>query len=117
MNSIPHDLKRALYWFVDYTTKGLLDNPAWDFDPVEAFETEQLDWDKYIATITDPTIIKTAFTIWMNNIQMNDDGTVQNEDYAEWRAFQCLRPHFDDRFAHADIDPPFTDEELAEPQW
>lgn len=116
-SAIPHHLKSALYWFVDFISKGLLDNKAWDFHPLEDFDSQTISWDKYIATITHPTIIKTAFTIWMNNIRMNEDGTVENEEYAAFRAFQCLRPHFDPRYSHDDIVPPFSDEELAEAQW
>jgi hypothetical protein len=67
MKPIPHDLKCSLYWFVNSISKGLLDNPAWELDPIDQFNSGQLNWDEYLATINDPTIISTAFTIWMNN--------------------------------------------------
>ncbi len=117
MNPIPHDLKCALYWFINFTSKGLLDNPAWELDSIAEFDSGQLNWDKYLTTINDPTIITTAFTIWMNNIQMDDDGIVQNEQYAAFRAFQYLRQHFDHRFTNDDIQPSLTREELDEHQW
>jgi hypothetical protein len=117
MKLIPHDLKCSLYWFVNSISKGLLDNPAWELDTIDEFNSGQLNWDEYLATINDPTIISTAFTIWMNNIQMDDDNIVQNEEHATFRAFQYLRQHFDHRFTHDDIQPPFTEDELDEPQF
>ena len=117
MNPIPHDLKSALYWFVSNISKGLLQNENWDFDPIEDFDSGTLCWDKYVQTINDSTVITTAFTIWMNNIQINENGMVENSEYAAFRAFQCLRTHFDTRFVHENIVPPFSEEELTEPQW
>ena len=116
MNSIPDGLKLALYWFVDAISKGLLDNENWDFEPVERFETGELDWDRYLAAINDPTIIKTVYTIWMNNIQMDDENRVVNEQHACFRAFQYLRTQFDEEFTFDNIAPPLTETELVEAQ-
>jgi hypothetical protein len=73
---IPHNLKCSLYWLVNSISKGLLDNSDWELDSVDEFNSGQLNWDEYLVTINDPTIISPAFTIWMNNIQMDDDDMV-----------------------------------------
>ena len=81
MNPIPDGLKISLYWFVDFVTKGLLDNENWDFDPMVRFDSNEFDWNRYTSAINDPTIIKTVFTIWMNNIQLDNDNRVINFEY------------------------------------
>ena len=116
MTPLPDNLKLALYWFVDAISKGLLDNESWDFEPLEQFENGKLDWDRYLAAINDPTTIKTVYTIWMNNIRLDENYRVVNEQGASFRAFQYLRTQFDDNFSFDRIDPPFTDDELTEAQ-
>lgn len=111
---MPHlskSLKSALYWFVQDVSKGLLEDSGWDFD----FDLHVLDWNQYQSVILDPTIIVTAYTVWMNNIQTDELGNVLNEEYAALRAFQVLRPHFDP--AYDGPTPPFADWELVEEQF
>ncbi len=112
MPHLSHSLKSSLYWFVQDVSKGLLENDAWDFD----FDLHVPDWTQYQATILEPTIFATAFSIWMNNIELDESGNVLNEEHAALRAFQCLRPHFDPTFSHKDVQPPFADWELLEAQ-
>ena len=117
MNSIPDGLKISLYWFVDSVTKGLMDNENWDFDPLERFDSGELDWDRYISAINDPTIIKTVYTIWMNNIELDNENRVTNEQHASFRAFQYLRTQFDDEYTFDRITPTYTSAELNEAQF
>jgi hypothetical protein len=117
MKPIPNGLKVALYWFVDAITKGLLGNENWDFDPLERFDSGELDWQQYQAAINHPTIIKTVYTIWMNNIQLDDEHQVVNKEHACFRAFQYLRTQFDSEYRFDQIDPPFTGAELGEAQY
>ena len=117
MKLIPSELKQALYWFVDSISKGMLENENWDFEPTEKFDNGDLDWAKYVAACNDPTVAKTAYTIWMNTIQLDRENRVLNESYATFRAFQYLRTHFDDTYNHDDITPPLTSVELDESQF
>jgi hypothetical protein len=117
MKQIPYGLKVALYWFIDAITKGLLDNENWDFDPLDRFDSGELDWNRYQAVINDPTIIKTVYTIWMNNIQLDDEHQVVNAEYACFRAFQYVRTQFDDGYTSDKIEPPLTRAEFEEAQF
>jgi hypothetical protein len=117
MKPIPNGLKVALYWFVDAITKGLLDNENWDFNPLERFESGELDWERYQAAMNDPTIIKTVYAIWMNNIQLDDEHQIVNEEHACFRAFQYLRTQFDGEYTSDRINPPLTAAELDEAQY
>ncbi len=115
-NRLTPSLKGALYWFVEDLTKGLLQDDNWNFDP-EMFDDERLDWDRYLAVIQDPTIIKMVYTIWSNNLELNTHGAVLNELHARFRAFQYLRSQFDDSYTHDLVEPEFATWELEEAQF
>ncbi|MCR9202928.1 MAG: hypothetical protein NXI04_30145 [Planctomycetaceae bacterium] len=106
-------IKSCLYWFIEDVVKGLLEYDQWDFD-IEMFEDGRLSWDRYISAITDPTVLKTAVTLWSNNLELNDNGFIVNEAAAAFRAFQYLRTQFDDAYTANMIRPPLADWELEE---
>ncbi len=106
-------LKSSLYWFVEDLSKGLLDNEGWDFDYENLDSIEGL-WEKYQKAILDPSIIKLVFSIWSNNIEIDENGSVLNEDRSSLRAFQYLRSCFDPDFDAGDIVPPLEDWEMVE---
>lgn len=58
----------------------------------------------------EPSAIEQAFAIYVNVIEVNEDGTVLNAKYAEKRATQYIRSYCDPSFT---VQPPFEDWELA----
>ena len=110
---IPDGVKIALYWFVEHLLKGMLEDDRWDFDE-SWFEEGVKDWGKYQSALLDSGVMKTAFTVWSNNVELDENGIVTNDGYAEFRAFQSIRPHFDDEYTYDDIEPPFEQWEVIE---
>ena len=106
-------LKSSLYWFVEDLSKGLLDNEDWDFG-YENLDTIEGLWEKYQKAILDPSTIKQVFSIWSNNIEIDEKGNILNEDAASLRAFQYLRSCFDPDFDASDIVPPLEGWEIIE---
>jgi hypothetical protein len=58
----------------------------------------------------EPSAIEQAFAIYVNVIELDENGTVLNAKYAEKRAADYLRSYCDPDF---EVDPPFADWELA----
>lgn len=50
-----------------------------------------------------------AFAVFMNNLEVDDDGSVINYKECEDRAAQCIRSYFDRNY---EVMPPFEDWEL-----
>ena len=50
-----------------------------------------------------------AFTIFMNNLEVDEDGNVLNYKYAENRAAQYIRRYFDSSYT---VEPPFENSEM-----
>jgi hypothetical protein len=108
------NFRSALYWFVEDLTKGLFDHESWDFDYETVFENNDGTWEKYQGLLADPGIMKSVFSIWSNNIEIDKDGNVLNEDYAQLRAFQYLRTCFDPGYSKDKIEPPLEPWEFIE---
>jgi len=64
--------------------------------------------------LKDSSVLKIAFTVWFNNVEMDESGAVLNEEYAALRAFQSIRPYFDDGYSSDDISPPLEQWEVPE---
>ena len=106
-------LKSSLYWFVEDLSKGLLQDENWDFN-LEYFDKHENSWGKYQKTICDPFVMKQVFSIWSNNIELNEKEEVINDEHSAIRAFQFLRVQFDPNFTYEDIKPPLEDWETKE---
>lgn len=50
-----------------------------------------------------------AFAIFMNNLELDEDGSVTNYKYCEHRAAQSIRSYFDPDYT---VEPPFADWEV-----
>lgn len=50
-----------------------------------------------------------AFAIFMNNLELGEDGSVTNYKYCERRAAQSIRSYFDPEYV---VEPPFADWEV-----
>lgn len=58
----------------------------------------------------DPSAIEQAFAIYVNVIELDENGTVLNAKYAEKRATDYIRWYCDSNFK---VDPPFEEWERA----
>ena len=60
--------------------------------------------------IDEPSLLEQAYAIFANNIEMDADGMVLNEKYAEKRAAQYIRQYCDNSYVDYE---PFEDWEVA----
>ncbi|WP_316838305.1 hypothetical protein [Pedobacter nutrimenti] len=58
----------------------------------------------------EPSAIEQAYVIFINVLEMDDEGTVLNASFAEIRATDYLREYCDKHFV---AEPPYKDWELA----
>lgn len=59
----------------------------------------------YIADMKEESsFIETAYAVFMNNIEMDENGRVLNYKYAEKRAAQYIRRYYEANYA---VEPPF----------
>ncbi|MFF2450556.1 hypothetical protein ACFVSW_26280 [Neobacillus sp. NPDC058068] len=63
----------------------------------------------YSFIFEEPWILEQAYAIFANAIEMDDDGNVLNEKYAEMRAAQFIRSIVDKNY---EIEPPLEDWEV-----
>ena len=70
-----------------------------------------LDGIEYIGEILkeESSFAEQAFAIFMNNLEINDDGSVNNYKYCENRAAQYIRSYFDCSYK---VMPPFESWEV-----
>ena len=61
----------------------------------------------FCSALTGPSAMKQVFSIWSNNIEIDEEGKVLNEDYALFRGGQYLRVAFDPNFHYHEVVPPF----------
>jgi hypothetical protein len=65
----------------------------------------------YISVVlSEPSSLEAAYAIFINNIEMDDNGTVLNAKYAEQRAAQYIRQYCDETYR---AEPDFEDWETA----
>lgn len=95
--------------FVVHLSKGLLEDDRWDWD------LERIDWQHYQAGFTDPTILRTTLSVFLNNLRLDDGGSVVNYPGARFRGFQYFRALIDPSYPLAQVSPPFGSAELDEP--
>lgn len=114
MKSLSGSFKSALYWFVLDIMKGNLSHPDWDFKYVRDFNEVEGLREEFDEVISDPEVMKKVFTVWSNNIELDQSGNVVNTRHARLRAFQYLRCHFDPRFPEESVSPQFEPWEECE---
>lgn len=65
----------------------------------------------YISVFSDePSLLETAYAVFANNIEMDENGTVLNEHYAQQRAAQYIRQYCDPAYTP---DPSFDGSDEA----
>lgn len=67
-------------------------------------------WMGLSLALSQPSAIEQAFAIYVNVIQLDDNGKVLNAKYAEKRATDYLRAYFDPNF---EVKPAYEDWEIA----
>ena len=78
-HSFSGTLRRFSYWIAN----GTVGYPLLEgIDYISAFREE-------------PSLLETAYAIFANNIEMDEDGNVLNAKYAEQRAAQYIRKYCD----------------------
>jgi hypothetical protein len=111
MKRVPEDIRGAVVGFMVLLSKGLLDDDRWEWD------VERFDWKHYQAGFADPTILRTALTVFLNNLTIDDGGAIINYEDARFRGFQYFRALIDPAYPLAQVSPPFGAAELDEPDW
>ena len=111
MNRIPDNIRGAVVGFMVHLSKGLLDDDRWDCD------FERFDLKHYQAGFCDSTVLRTTLSVFLNNLTLDDGGTVVNYNDARFRGFQYFRALIDPTYPLAKISPPFDSAELDEPDW
>ena len=111
MKHIPDDIRGAVTGFVVLLCTGSLDDDRWDWD------VEQSDWQSYQAGFSDPTILRTTLSVFLNSLKVDERGAVVNYQDARFRGFQYFRALVDPSYPLAQISPPFGSAELDEPDW
>jgi len=102
---ITEQIKGAVVGFMVLLCKGLMDDDKWDWD------VEKCDWENYQQAFLDPTILRTTVSVFMNCL---DGNTCENYGGARFRAFQYFRSMIEPQYKP---EPPFTANELEEPDW
>ena len=102
-------LKIALSDFIIDLQGGLIDDERWNWD------VERSDWKMYQESFLDPTVLRTTLAVWMNTIEMDENGNVTNESDAAFRAFQYFRHVFDLEYRESKEAPRFEPWEIEEP--
>ncbi|NTF42395.1 MULTISPECIES: hypothetical protein [Rhizobium] len=67
----------------------------------------------YSEVLHEPSAMETLFTVFTNNMELNEEGAPLNSRYCEERAAQWLRQYCDPDYV---VDPPWADHE-HEPHW
>jgi len=102
------ETKGAVVGFITLLCKGLMDDERWDWD------VEKCNWDDHQWGFTDPTVLKTTVSIFMNNLNDRCD----NYEDARFRAFQYFRMmitgHTEKPYK---VEKWFSAEEFEEPDW
>ena len=104
---ISEDIKGAVSGFIIDLCKGLMEDERWDWD------LEECDWEYYKKCFADPGILRTTIAVFMNNLEIDENGTVSNYEDASFRGFQYFRRCCDKNYELNN----FTDWELEEPDW
>ena len=87
-------VRQFSYWFA----KGTLANPL----------LKDIDYTGEILR-NESSFAERAFAIFMNNLEIDDEGNVLNYKYCENRAAQSIREYFDNTYS---VEPPFEDWEI-----
>ena len=109
MTKLPFPLKMALSDFIIDLQKGLIDDERWNWD------MEKSDWKQYQGSFLDPTILRTTLAVWMNTVELDENGNVTNQVDAAFRAFQYFRHIFDREYVASEAAPTFEPWEIEEP--
>jgi hypothetical protein len=111
MKRLPDDIRGAVTGFVVLLSKGLLDDDRWEWD------VEGIEWHRYQAGFSDPTILRTSLSVFLNNLKFDDSWVIANYRDARFRGFQYFRVMIDPSYSLDQVSPPFGPEELDEPDW
>jgi hypothetical protein len=97
LKKLSHSVSGALRTFSFWIVNGTVGLPL-----LEGFD--------YSCIFEEPWIMEQAYAIFANVIEMDDDGNVLNEKYAERRAAQFIRSIVDKNY---EIEPPLEDWEVS----
>jgi hypothetical protein len=92
MTKISKKIRGAVTGFMVLLCKGLMDDSRWDWD------VENCNWEKYKNTFSEPTILRSTISVFLNNLEVDSQGIVLNYVDARYRAFQYFRSHVDNDF-------------------
>lgn len=91
--------------------KGLISDKRWDWD------VERYDWKGYQAGFSDPSILKTTLSVFLNALELDEAGKVINYADARFRGFQYFRALVDPSYPYKSVEPPFQPHEIEEADW
>ncbi len=111
MHHVPKELRGAVTGFVILLCKGLIEDKRWSWD------LDQCDWKRYQSGFTDPSILKTTLSVYLNTLRLDEAGVVLNFEDARFRGFQYFRAHVDSSYPISAVEPPFQPHEIEEPDW
>ncbi len=111
MHQLSDDLKGTIVGFLILLSKGLLDDERWDWD------LDNCDWSRYQSAFSDPTILRTTISVFLNKVTIDDRGAVANYKDARFRGFQYFRTMIDSKYSFAAVLPRFEPSEMKEPDW
>lgn len=111
MKRVPEDFRGVVTGFMVLLSKGLLDDDRWDWD------VEQFEWQLYQAGFSDPTVLRTTLSVFLNNLRFDSNEAVINYQDARFRRFQYFRAMVDSTYPLDHVSPPFSPAELDEPDW
>ena len=110
MSHVPIELRGAVTGFIVDLCKGLIDDPRWDWD------VEKCDWQGYQAGFSDPTILRTTVSVFLNTLATDEANKVTNYRDARFRAFQYFRALADPSYSWDSVQPAFQPHEIDEPE-
>jgi len=96
MQKLSHSFSGALRTFAFWVANRSVGQPL-------------LDGIDYSCIFEEPSALESAFAIFANNIEMDDEGNVLNAKWAEHRAAQSILSYV----TGAEVIPPFEDWETA----
>ncbi len=99
--NLSNNLKKHFRLFIYYYTNGTLPFLVGDILNIPVDYREELMYEA--------TSVGNIFTIYMNNIKMDENGNIMNNEYAMKRAAQQIRQCIDSNYK---VEPPFEEWEV-----